>query len=94
MLMTLFNQTAEKHFEEQVVLQVTKIDLMGNTLHFIGIKFQWEHHDDSHLTCHLSQEAFVDNLVEIAELCLGSIAFPPMTYWCGPPIDSTNSNTQ
>eukprot|EP00957_Ditylum_brightwellii_P208165 15356134-Ditylum_brightwellii.AAC.1 len=82
----------QETFETEVAARVTKIKLIGQTPHFLGIKFQWICHADGHLACKLSQEAFTDNLVEIAELCSNFITYPLTLYRSGLPIDSITNN--
>jgi hypothetical protein len=37
---------------------------MGQVSHFLGIEFTWHHHDDGHLTVHITQQSFADNLID------------------------------
>lgn len=64
----------EKEFERRLE-KLNEVDFMGNVSHFLGIKFQWTEYTDSNntqqLKVHLSQKAFADNLVNLAELSSG-----------------------
>ena len=79
----------EKKF--QSLLQTkTNVDFMGPVTHFLGHKFQWEDYtinNQRHLRVHLSQTAFADHLVDLAQL---SNSAKPVTtpYRSGYPVDA------
>ena len=79
---------AERYFESEMVKRVTAVDIMGTITHFLGIKFTWINHPEGHVTCKLSQEAFVDNLVQLAELESLALSSPTTPYRSGLPVDS------
>lgn len=59
------DQSVEASFEKQLK-ENTLVDFMGPASHFLGLKFQWNKftvNKEDHLKVHLSQSAFVDNLV-------------------------------
>ena len=37
---------------------------MGEVSHFIGMKFPWQRKPDNHITVHMTQEAFANNLID------------------------------
>ena len=47
------------------------VDFMGQVSHFLGHNFQWrqyQHEDQTHLTVHISQHAYIDNIINAANL--------------------------
>ena len=64
---------------------------MGQVTYFLGHKFQWKIYRDSanthHLKVHLSQKAFVEQLVHTAKLDT-STNNPEIPYRSGYPMDS------
>ena len=58
---------------------------MGDVNHFLGIKFMWSTHEDGHLTAHLSQEAFAEQLITNNKLSKANPAKSP--YRSGHPVD-------
>lgn len=69
---------------------------MGPLTHFLGHKFQWQHYSiesKPHLRLHLSQTAYVDHLVNIANLSQSSK--PVLTpYRSGYPVNAVLHNPQ
>jgi hypothetical protein len=57
----------EKHFEEKFGKTIST-DFNGQIGYFLGINFTCERHDDSSVSIHLGQEAFIENLCQIAGL--------------------------
>ena len=64
---------------------------MGTVNWFLGTQFEWSSHQDGALLCHLSQEAYAQNIVERYRLT--DINFNPLDtpYRSGFPIDATPS---
>ena len=75
--------------EKQLGSKIT-VDFMGPVTHFLGHKFQWERYtinNETHLRAHVSQTAFTDNLINLANL--NSAAKPVTTpYRSGFPVDA------
>ena len=77
----------EQKFKEEVAKHI-KVDFMGDVDYFLGTVFTWLHHDNEHVSAHLTQTAFtefsahrfgVDRMNRV----------PNMTpYQSGMPIDS------
>ena len=76
----------EQSFESKLS-SLTDVDFMGNVSHFLGIKFTWTR-ADKHLSAHLSQSAFVDNLAQECGFDPLSTKHPKTPYRSGLPIDS------
>ena len=62
---------------------------MGTANLFLGTHFKWSSHQDGALLCHLSQEAYAQNIVKC--YCLADINFNPLAtpYQSRCPIDAT-----
>ena len=58
---------------------------MGEATHFLVINFTWTRDQDDHLTVHLTQETFADNLVDTADLT--TVNPVPSPYRPGRPVD-------
>ena len=61
---------------------------MGPISHFLGIKFHWKDLPNGHLTVNLNQEAFIDNILEIASIDPNTSSHPPTPYQSGLPVDA------
>ena len=86
-----FSQSNEVELEFQRQLESkTNVDFMGPVTHFLGHKFQWQPYSinsEKHLRLHLSQTAYADHLVQMANL--SDSAKPVITpYRSGNPVDS------
>lgn len=57
------SDAVERKFEEHLS-EIGTVDFMGQVFFFLGIEFQWTHHEDGHLTVHLMQQSFAENLIE------------------------------
>ena len=68
---------------------LTSVDFMGEVSHFIGIKFSWQRKPDDHITVHMTQGAFADNLIEEAGLTDANPVNTP--YRSGHPVDNIPS---
>ena len=79
------SSTCEQIFEEKLQ-SLTTVDFMGEVTHFLGIKFKWVEQPNGHLTVHLSQQAFAEQLITNNNL---NDANPTKTpYRSGHPVDS------
>ena len=83
------SDACEKAFETKLQ-SLTNVDLMGDISHFLGIKYKWSKHDDGHLTAHLSQNAFAEQLVSNNKLSDSNPTTTP--YRTGHPVDSVPHN--
>ena len=76
--------------------QLNEVDFMGKVSHFLGLKFQWtEYNDDNgqqQLKVHLSQKAFAENLVQLADLTTAT-SHPTTPYRSGFPVDAVPETT-
>ena len=53
----------EEWFEQQLESQV-KVDFMGAVSWFLGCSYEWHYLKDGRLTCHISQQAYVEQLLD------------------------------
>ena len=74
---------------EQKLHSLTSVDFMGEVSHFIGIKFSWDRKPDNHIAVHMTQEAFADNLIDVAGLTNANTVKTP--YRSGHPVDNIPS---
>lgn len=85
----------EKTFQQQLESK-KNVDFMGPVSHFLGHKLQWQKYNienEPHLRLHLSQTAYADHLVGIANL--SNSAKPVLTpYRSGYPVDSILPQSQ
>jgi hypothetical protein len=53
----------ERNFES-LLSSIGLIDFMGQVTHFLGVEFQWTFHQDGNLSVSLTQQSFVESLLE------------------------------
>ena len=46
------------------IIALVKVDFMGMVSWFLGQAYKWYTSEDAQVTCHTSQEAFVEQLLE------------------------------
>jgi deoxyuridine 5'-triphosphate nucleotidohydrolase len=81
------SKKVEEHFEKEFGDAIST-DFNGQIGYFLGINFTCKRHDDGHVTIHLGQEAFVENLCEIAGLDNSHVTPVQTPYRSGCPVDS------
>jgi hypothetical protein len=57
------SNAVERKFES-ILSIIGSVDFMGKVFLFLGIEFNWIHHDDGSLSVYLTQQSFAENLVE------------------------------
>ena len=80
----------EAAFEKKLKAK-TLVDFMGQVTHFLGIKFQWrkfQSRNEDHVKAHLSQAAYIENLVQMVGLSNDSYNSKPTPYRSGLPVDN------
>jgi deoxyuridine 5'-triphosphate nucleotidohydrolase len=77
----------EKHFEEKFGSAIST-DFNGQIGYFLGINFTCQKHEDSSVSIHLGQEAFIENLCQIAGLDNDHVNPVKTPYRSGCPVDS------
>ena len=81
------NDDIEHRFEKILASQF-KISFLGVVNWFLGTHFTWRDHADGHISVHLSQLAFAQNLVERYRQQHSNINSNATPYRSGLPIDS------
>ena len=76
----------EQKFEEEFGKRI-KTKFNGVIDYFLGIKFTYKNYQDGTLSCHLSQEAFTDTLVNHCKLDSPHVTTPHSPYRSGLPVD-------
>jgi hypothetical protein len=84
-----FSESAkvESTFEEKFGKSITT-DFNGQIGYFLGINFTCTRHDDGAVSIHLGQEAFIENLCQIANLDNPHVALVHTPYRSGCTVDS------
>ena len=86
------NRTVETKFETLFSSKIN-MELNGPITHFLGIKFSHTKHDDGSISIKMSQEAFVETLVETAGLSGEAVGTPRTPYRSGLAIDTIPPDT-
>jgi hypothetical protein len=77
----------EKKFEEDLST-LGSIDFMGQVSLFLGTEFTWTHHADGHLSVTLTQQSFIETLLESLKIEATTTSTFTTPYRSGHPIDS------
>ena len=83
----------EKIFEQELAKQV-KTTFEGTVTHFLGIAFDCRKYTDGNVSVHMSQEAFIDTLLQKSGLDGPTSATAPTPYRSGYPIDKIPAATE
>jgi len=73
---------------EGLLLTIDDVDFMGQVSHFLGIEFTWKHHSDGHLSVCLTQQSFIETLLDSLGLLQASTSHYTTPYHSGIVIDS------
>jgi hypothetical protein len=82
--------SVEKKFESLLTALGT-VDFMGQVTHFLGIEFNWHHLDDGHVSVSLTQQSFIENLLDTLGYSCGKQSTFTTPYQSGISIDSITS---
>jgi len=77
----------ERKFES-LLSTIGEVDFMGQVSHFLGIEFSWKFHPDENLSVSLTQQSFVETLLEALNLSNLSTSSYTLPYHSGLVIDS------
>jgi hypothetical protein len=77
----------ERKFES-LLSTIGEVDFMGQVSHFLGIEFSWKFHPDENLSVSLTQQSFVETLLESLNLSNLSTSSYTSPYRSGLVIDS------
>ena len=61
---------------------------MGQVSHFLGIEFTWKRLPDNHLCVSLTQQSFVDTLLDSLGISIDNVSHFSTPYRSGYPFDS------
>jgi hypothetical protein len=84
-----FSETrqVEEHLKHTISMEID-IKFNGQVGYFLGINFEeCKRHNNNSVSILMSQESFIDNLVELADLLLDNNEFPPTPSRSGYPVD-------
>jgi hypothetical protein len=81
------SDVVEKDFEHKLS-SLGSVDFMGQVSHFLGIEFAWKHHLDGHLSVSLTQQSFIDTLLESLDITIDGQSFYTSPYRANCHIDS------
>ena len=77
-----------EHQFERTITSLTSVNLLGVMNHLLGIKFIWTLTDEKHLSVHMSQEAYIEQLGQSSGLLEASTTSTKTPYRSGLPVDS------
>jgi hypothetical protein len=77
----------EQTFEQQLS-SLGSVDFMGQVSHFLGIEFTWKYHLDGHLYVSLTQQSFIETLLESLGISMDNVSTYTSPYRANCPIDS------
>ena len=86
------SRQVEQHFEEAFKSKID-IEFNGQIGFFLGINHTCIRHDDGNVSIHMSQEAFIDSIANIANLSDPNMSYPKTPYRSGLPVDKLQSIT-
>ena len=81
------SDSVEKVFEEKLS-SIGTVDFMGQVSLFLGKEFIRVHHADGHVTVSLTQQSFVENLIESLGIQSTHTAYITTPFCSGHAIDS------
>jgi len=77
----------EKQFESKLST-IGSVDFMGQVSLFLGTKFTWVHHEDGHLTVTLTQQSFIETLMDSLGISTSQLSTFTTPYKSCQSIDS------
>jgi hypothetical protein len=81
------SDVTEKQFEEGFS-SVGSVDFMGQASLFLGTEFTWVHHDNGNLSVMLTQQSFIETLLDSLIITSTTTSTFTTPYRSGYPIDS------
>jgi len=80
----------ERHFES-LLSGIGSVDFIGQVSHFLGIEFAWKYLPNGHLTVSLTQQSFIESLLESLDITIEGTSTCSSPYKSGQHIDSIPS---
>ena len=81
------SDTVERKFES-LLSTLGEVEFMGQVSYFLGIEFNWKHHSNGHLSVCLTQQSFIESLLDSLALSSASTSMFTTPYRSGLVIDS------
>jgi hypothetical protein len=73
---------------ESLLSSIGNVDFMGQVTHFLGIEFTWQSLPNGHLAVSLTQQSFVDTLLDSLGISIDNVSHFSTPYRSGYPFDS------
>jgi hypothetical protein len=73
---------------ESLLSNIGNVDFMGQVTHFLGIEFTWRHLSSGHLEVSLTQQSFIESLLDSLDISIAGISHYSSPYQSGLHIDS------
>jgi hypothetical protein len=86
------SKKVEQRFES-LLSTIGDIDFMGQVTHFLGIEFTWHHHLDGNVSVNLTQQSFIEVLLDNLGITITSTSTYSSPYRAGISIDTLPSST-
>ncbi len=86
------SDAVEKQFET-LLSTIGTADFMGQVSLFLGTEFSWVHHPDGHVTVSLTQQSFIETLMEPLDVTAVKHSSFTSPYRSGYSIDSITTET-
>jgi len=81
------SDSVEQAFESKL-FSIGTVDFMGQVSLFLGTEFSWLHHDDGHITVSLTQQSFIETLIDSLGIQSTHTAYFTTPFRSGHAIDS------
>jgi len=81
------SNTVETKFES-LLSSIGNVDFMGQVTHFLGIEFTWQTLPSGHLEVSLTQQSFIDTLLDTLGINIDNVSHFSTPYRSGYPVDS------
>jgi hypothetical protein len=81
------SDVTEKKFEEDLS-SIGSVDSIGQASLFLGTEFTWAHHNDGNLSVTLTQQSFIETLLDSLNITSTATSTFTTLYRSGYPIDS------
>jgi hypothetical protein len=73
---------------ETLLSSIGNVDFMGQVTHFLGIEFTWMTLPNGHLNGSLTQQSFIDTLLDNLGIAIDNVSHFSTPYRSGYPVDS------
>lgn len=73
---------------ETLLSSIGNVDFMGQVTHFLGIEFTWMTLPNGHLNVSLTQQSFIDTLLDNLGIAIDNVSHFSTPYRSGYPVDS------